>query len=405
MTSWYESTFPITEPAGLLAILLAVLAGIFRLVNHPATAGFFKVVPSLIFCYFIPTLLTTLGIIPNESELYDWVKLYVLPASLVLLIIALDIPGIIRLGPKAIIMLLAGTGSVVIGGPIALWITKSWLPEDAWRGMTALCGSWIGGGANFVALGQMAEASSEMIAAMVIPDVLVANVWMGVLLFFAGRERRMDERSGADATAIRDLERRMTEYREQTTRIPTLADLLMILAIGFGASWIGHRIGNVIPEISTETSGTLISSTTWKYILVTSFGLLLSLSPARKLEGAGASKVGSVMIYILVACIGASADFRRIFDAPALIVMGFIWMFIHIVIMLVVGKLIRAPIFFVAIGSQANIGGAASAPVVAAAFHPSLAPVGVLLAIAGYLLGTYAGIICMNMLKYVADAN
>ncbi len=400
-----ESTSLVQHDAGLLAVLLAVLAGIFWLTQQPATRGFFKVVPALIFCYFVPTLLTTLGVIPDKAPLYSWVKEFLLPASLLLLILALDVPGILRLGPKAVIMLLAGTAGVVIGGPIALLICKAWLPEDAWRGMAALSGSWIGGGANFVAIGKTAEVSDTMLALMVIPDVFVANIWMGCLLYLSSHQRAIDAWTGANAAAIRDLERRMTDFQERTKRIATVPDLMMILALGFGASWLSYTIGLKIPEISFETTGTMISHGTWKYILVTTLGVVLSFTPVRNLEGAGASKVGTVMLYLLVACIGASADFRQIVEAPQFLVMGFIWMAIHVTVLLVVAKLIRAPIFFVAVGSQANIGGAASAPVVAAAFHPSLAPVGALLAVAGYVLGTYAGLLCMQMLKMVAGAS
>ncbi len=403
----------VTEPAGLLAILLAVLAAIFWTGNHPVLGKIFKVIPMLVFCYFVPTLLTTLGVIPDSSDLYSWVKAYVLPASLVLLILSLDLPAIIRLGPKAGIMLLAGTFGVVIGGPIALWVTMSYLPEDAWRGMSALCGSWIGGGANFVAMGDMADASDAMIATMVIPDVFVANIWMGVLLYLSGKQRAIDKFTGADASAIRDLERRMEDFQQRVNRLPSLADLLLILAIGFGGSWLGNILGVEIDYRLTVLHGEYgwgwitelqksADHTTWKYVLVTTLGLVLSFTRARDLEGAGASKVGSVMIYLLVACIGAHANFHDIIDQPWLLAMGGIWMAIHIIILLTVGWLIRAPIFFIAVGSQANIGGAASAPVVAAAFHPALAPVGALLAIAGYVLGTYAGYLCMRLLMMVA---
>ena len=401
----------VTEPAGILAILLTVLALIFWATQYPGIRAIFKVVPALVFCYFLPTTLTTLGIIPDASPLYSWIKTFVLPASLLLLILALDLPGIIRLGPKAGIMLLAGTAGVVLGAPLALLICNAlltgdtWgLPPDAWRGMTALAGSWIGGGANFVALGQQAGTSDAMLALMVVPDVLVANIWMGTLLFLSQRQHAIDRWTGANAQAIRDLEHRMTDFQERIRRIPTLPDLMMILAFGFMASWLCYKLGNWLPEIGSARGGTMISSVTWKYILVTTVGLALSFTRARNLEGAGASKIGTVMIYLLVACIGASADFRKIVDAPGLVVVGFVWMFFHIVVLLGVGWLIRAPLFFVAVGSQANIGGAASAPVVASAFHPALAPVGALLAIAGYVLGTYAGLLCMWMLKAVAGA-
>ncbi len=398
-------TPPVVEdPAGVLAILLAVLAIIFWLTQHPVAGRVFKIVPSLVFCYFVPTTLTTLGVIPDASPLYSWVKAFVLPAALLLLILSLDVPAILRLGPKAVIMLLAGTAGVVIGGPIAFSISlhvlpAAWeLPPDAWQGLAALSGSWIGGGANFVAIGEIAGTSDAMLATMVIPDVFVGSIWMGTLLYLSGHQRRIDSWTGANAAAIRNLERRMTDFQERTSRLPTLPDLMMILALGFVGCWVSYSLGKWLPDI-----GSMIKSSTWKFIIVTAIGVVLSFTRARNLEGAGASKIGSVMIFLLVACIGASADFRKIVEAPGFIVVGFIWMAVHVLVLLGVGKLIRAPLFFVAVGSQANIGGAASAPVVASAFHPSLAPVGALLAVAGYVLGTYAGLLCMYMLQWVAQ--
>ncbi len=409
----------VQHPAGILAVLLCVLAGIFWLAEHRVCGRLFKIVPALVFCYFVPTLLTTLGIIPDSSELYTWIKTFVLPASLLLLVLALDLPAIMRLGPKALIMLLVGTFSVVIGGPIALWITGPWLPDDAWRGLSALAGSWIGGGANFVAIGEAAEASDTLMATMVIPDVFCANVWTGILLFLSSRQHRIDAKTGADTQALRELESRLTEFQERTTRVPSLADLLMILALGFGASWLSYKLGwflyDGLAKMANTADGSVwawlsgelnesIKPSTWKFIIVTTVGIALSFTRMRNLEGAGASKMGSVMIYLLVACIGASADFRRIVEAPEYVLTGFVWIVFHIVVMLAVGRLIRAPLFFVAVASQANIGGAASAPVVASAFHPALAPVGALLAVAGYVLGTYCGLICMYLLKIVAGA-
>jgi len=398
----------VQDPAGVLAVLLAVLAVIFWLGQHPRFGKIFKVVPALVFCYFVPTLLHTFNIIPGDSALYGWVKTYILPASLLLLILALDVPGILRLGPKAVIMMLAGTAGVVLGGPLALWCCQDILPDDIWKGMSALCGSWIGGGANFVALGNMAGASDKMIADMVIPDVFIANIWMAVLLYCAANQRVIDRWTGANAEAIRDLEQRLTTFQEQVGRTASLSDLIVILAFGFGGAYLSYVGGHAIDASAAgqwlSGHGFALSATVWKYILVTTVAVALSFTPARKLEGAGASKLGSVMIYLLVACIGAHADFNDLARQPALILMAGIWMSVHIIFLLVTAWLIKAPIFFVAVGSQANIGGAASAPIVAAAFHPSLASVGVLLAVAGYVLGTYAGLVCMGLLKLIAGA-
>jgi uncharacterized membrane protein len=395
-----QATEPlISDPAGVLAALLAVLAAIFWFGETGPGRSLFGVVPRLVFCYFIPTTLTTLGILPDSSPLYDWIKTFLLPASLVLLILALDVPGILRLGPRAVIMLLAGTAGVVLGAPIALWLFSGLVPPDTWQGMTALSGSWIGGGANMVALAQIAGTSESMFGMMVIVDVTVANIWLGVLLYMAGQAERIDRWTGADTSAIEDLKRRVTEFQERTTRVPQLQDLIMIVAIGFGAVWIA-----ILAAQPLEQWAPFFSATVWKMVVVTALAVALSLSPARQLEGAGASKIGSLMLYLLIASIGAHANFMEMREAPLLIALGAVWMLFHVVILLGIARLIRAPVFFVAVGSQANIGGAASAPIVASAFHPSLAPVGVLLAVAGYVLGTYAGLLCMALLKAVAGA-
>jgi uncharacterized membrane protein len=403
-------TVKVQEPAGILSILLAVLAVLFAINAHPKLGKIFKVIPVLVFCYFVPTLLSTFHVIPHESALYDFVKGHMLPASLLLLIVALDLPAILRLGWKAVVMLLAGTFGIVIGGPIALWLCQGMdLPDDAWRGLAALSGSWIGGGANFVAIGKAANVTDKMLADMVIPDVLVANIWMGVLLFLAGKQKAIDRFVGADTSAIDDLKHRMEDFQAQTNRIPSLADFMVILALGFGGSYFSYRAGMWLHEVLLVNEQLVFitkffDAGTWKYVFATTIGLVLSFTKARNLEGAGASKIGTVMIYLLVACIGAHADFDDVMKNLPLLAVAFIWIGVHIFVLLSVGRLIRAPIFFVAVGSQANIGGAASAPIVAAAFHPALAPVGALLAIAGYVLGTYAGLACMRLLMLVAGA-
>lgn len=397
----YDETL-ITDPAGLLAALLTVLAIIFWMAKHPVLGRLFKIVPTLVFCYFVPTALSALGVIPHEAAFYSWVKMYVLLAALLLLTLSLDLPAIVRLGPKPIVMLLTGTAGIVIGGPIALWIWQGYLPEDAWLKMSYLAGSWIGGGANAIALQD--SFGVKDVSAIIVVDVAVASVWMGTLLFFAGRHEAVDRWFGGDTSAITALEEKMHDFQESVARIPSLADLLAVLAVGFGFAWLAHLAGGELfqyierelPKVSEHFSGKIIMA-----MIVTAMGIGLSFTRFRSLEGAGASRVGSVAIYLLVACIGAEANFAKMWDERWFVALGATWIAVHIVLLLVVGKLIRAPFFFVAVGSQANIGGAASAPVVAGAFNPVLAPVGVLLAIVGYAVGTTAGWLCVQMARIV----
>jgi len=394
----------IADPAGLLAVLLTVLAIIFWAQSHRVGGRLFKIVPSVVFCYFVPTALSGFGVIPNESPMYEWVKQFILPASLVLLTLSLDIPAIMRLGPKALIVMLAGTLGIMLGGPIALAIWQHWLPDDAWRRMSYLAGSWIGGGANAVALQKTFGVSDAAISPIIVVDVAVANVWTGVLLYLAGRSARVDRWLKADASSIRILEHEIQDFQDSVTRPASLRDLLYVVALGFGFAYLGHAAGKwIMGHEFFARLGDYLNAFAWKVIIATTAGVAMSFTRLRTLEGAGASKIGSLMLYLLIACIGAGADFRRLTESGAFLGLGLTWILIHIACVVVVGKLLRAPFFFIAVGSQANIGGAASAPIVAGAFNPVLAPVGVLLAILGYVLGTYGGLVCVNLCRLIAE--
>ena len=390
----------IEQPMGVLAVLLLVLSALFAGARHPQIARVYRAVPLLVFAYFVPTTLSNLGVIPLESPLYTFIKRWLLPASLVLLTLSVDIPAILRLGRHALVLFLTATAGIVVGGPIAYlalgWLVPDAMGEQAWKGLAALSGSWIGGGANFVAIGESVGATSSTISMMVVVDVAVASVWMAVLLFFAGRDEAMDARIGADRSAIDEVRDRVRAFQEQVSRPTHLAALLGMLTLALGATALARALAGVLPDI-----GDIIKGFTWVVILVTTLGLGLSFTRLRELEGAGASAVGSVFLYLLVASIGAHAEFRRVVEAPALIAVGGVWMAIHAASILAMRRWLRAPIFFAAVGSQANVGGAASAPIVASAFHPALAPVGVLLAVGGYVLGTYAGLLCAALLQLV----
>lgn len=408
----------ITNDAVTLGILMTILGLVFWTSSKdtPFWRKFYTFVPSLLVCYFLPSILGTFGIVdPEESKLYFVASRYLLPTSLVLLTLCTDFPGIRRLGPKAIIMFFTGTVGIIIGGPIAVLIA-SWVspglvggagPEAVWRGLTTVAGSWIGGGANQAAMKEVFEVSESLFSAMVTVDVIVANVWMAFLLYAAGNAAAIDKWNGADATAIDDLRERVSSYQADIARIPTLTNTMIVLAVGFGATGLAHFGADLIaPFILANAPGlarlSLTSTFFWLVVLATTFGLIMATTKARQLEGVGASRIGSAMIYVLVATIGMKMDLLAIFRNPGLFFIGFLWMLVHVVLLLTVAKVIRAPVFFVAVGSQANVGGAASAPIVASAFHPSLAPVGVLLAVLGYALGTYGAWVCGQLMRIVA---
>ena len=407
-----------TNDAIVLGILFAILAFVFKTSHssNPFWKKFYTYVPSLLLCYFIPSLLNSMGIISGEnSNLYFVSSRYLLPASLVLLTLSIDLKRILSLGPKALIMFLAGTVGIIIGGPIAVLIFSLVAPDvvggsggDAvWRGLTTVAGSWIGGGANQTAMKEVFEVSDNLFSAMITVDVIVANIWMAFLLYGAGISERIDRWFKADASAIDEVRKNIEEYRASIAKIPSLTDVTMVMAVGFGVTAIAHFGSDLIaPWISEHAPAlakySLTSGFFWIVVIATTGGLLLSFTKARELEGVGASRYGSLLLYVLVASIGMKMDILAIFESPQLFLIGIVWMIVHVIILLSVGKIIKAPFFFVAIGSQANVGGAASAPIVASAFHPALAPVGVLLAVLGYSLGTYGAWICGIMMQAVA---
>jgi uncharacterized membrane protein len=416
-----ETTAPaplITNDAVVLGILVVILAIIFKTASSDRAVfrKFYSVVPALLLCYLIPSLLNSLNIISGEtSALYGVASRYLLPASLVLFTISLDLKEIWKLRHKAGLMFITGTVGIVIGGPLAILIVSTFAPEivggqgpDAvWRGLTTIAGSWIGGGANQLAMYEIFQPNPNLFSAVIAVDVIVANVWMAVLLYGSGRSEKVDAFFKADSTAVNDLKNKIEKYRQSIMKIPTLPDIMLIAGVGFGLTGIAHLLSDIIaPWIAANAPNlarfSLTSGFFWLVVLATTFGMLLSTTKARNLEGAGASRIASLFLYILVATIGMQMDVTAIVSQPGLFLVGLIWISMHMLLLFIVGKLIKAPFFFLAVGSQANVGGAASAPIVAAAFHPALAPVGVLLSILGYAVGTYAAYISGILMQLVA---
>ena len=388
----------LSDPNLIFAYLSGVLALVFWASGLPALRKLFTVTPPLIYAYFIPTLSTAFGITPLASPAYDWIARYLLPVALLLLVISIDLAAIAKMGWMALVMMLAGTAGIVIGGPIAFLAVGSWLPEQAWTGLAALSGSWIGGSANMMAIAASVGTPDSILGPIIVVDTVVGYGWMGVLLFLSAFQQRYDRRTGADTDALDELSQHLSEL-EAHRRPVELKDFALIVGLGFGGAIVSVCAGQLMPSLGEPT---IISKTTWTVLIVVTGGLVLSFTPVRKLERAGASTVGFMARYLLVAAIGAKADPRAVLQTPLFMLAGLIWIGIHVTILFGVARLARAPLFFVATGSMANIGGAASAPVVAGVYHPALAPVGVLMGISGYVLGIYAALGCAWMLGQLA---
>jgi len=420
-----QDTPVFTNDAIVFGLLMLALGFVFY--TSSKKEGFWKkfygIVPALLMCYLIPAIFNSLGLIDDTtSQLYFVASRYLLPAALVLMTLSIDLKAIFNLGPKALIMFFAGTVGIIIGGPLALIIVSAISPEtvggvgpDAiWRGLSTIAGSWIGGGANQAAMLEIYEYNPELYGGMVLVDIVVANLLMAGLLMGIGKSEKIDKWLKADNSAITELKNKVSNYAASVTRNPTLPDFMIMLSLAFVTVGIAHWGADEISaylssnfEVFNDSKSALSSFSSsffWMITIATAIGIGLSFTKFKTYEGAGASKIGSIFIYILVATIGMKMDLGMVFDNPGLIGIGLIWMSIHVIFLFATAKIIKAPYFFLAVGSQANVGGAASAPVVAAAFHPSLATVGVLLAVFGYVVGTYGAILTTILMQIAAGS-
>jgi len=357
-------------------------------------------------------LLATFGFFPDQSPIYSLLTDYFLPASLLLLFLSASLREIAKLGPRTIAVMFIATASVMLGALAGVLVLLPFfkagvLPaehlESLWKGVGALSGSWIGGSANLAAVWQSLTAGTQtnidgqILSAMIAVDVCVGYTWMALLIALASRQQRINSWLRADSARIEEANRRM-ETVTQTQARPTATNkilymLALAFAVAFTAKWLGTRAQSAFEaHVQDPLWRSVLGYYGIMIVLVTLVGLGLSLTPLAKLEGYGASKLGYALLFIVLARIGAKGNLNAIREFPAYLLMGAVWMLTHGAVLVLVMKRLRVSVFFAATASQANVGGPVSAPVVAAAYQPSLAVVGLLMAVMGNILGTFAGL-------------
>ncbi|HOD81433.1 MAG: hypothetical protein BWX88_03918 [Planctomycetes bacterium ADurb.Bin126] len=393
-----------TREAAAVGLLLAIEAAVLLFARTTIGKKVYKVLPAVFYIYFLPALAANLALLPTPGSivdgqpftLYKHISDYFLPPALLLLMISVDLPAVGRLGGRALAMVLTGSVGIVLGGFVSLLIFQPWLSPQAWSGFGALSGSWIGGSGNMIAVARGLDTPQEVFSPMLVVDIVVGYGWMGVVIALSRLQGPFDRWSRADRRLVADLNERMAAVRTANARPPTVASLLGMAGLAALGTWFARWAGHHLPA-----AGGVVSSTTWTIIIVTTLGLGLSLTPVRRLESYGASKLGYLLLYLVLTAIGAQADLSGLRQAPLLIAAGVVWLLIHAACLLLGAKLLRAPMFLAATASQANVGGTASAPVVAAAYQKDLASVGLLMAIVGMLAGTYLGIVCGQLCRIV----
>lgn len=378
----------ISSPIGVLAVLCAV-AAFFFLLAQITKAKLFNYIPPLLFIYATPVFLNNFGVIPSSSVIYTGLSQYALPAFIVLMLIKVNVPAVIKVMGKGVLVMLMGTAGVMVGGVVAYLAVHNWLSDDAWKGFGTLAGSWIGGTANMLATKEMLGASDAQLGLAVIADNVVYVVWLPLLLLsrdFADKFNRW-ARVPADRLAAMDT---AAEMHFEDDQAPTMPQYLYLAAVVFGVAATGHALAPAIANWISSTVPSIagvFSETTTRILLVTTMALALSTTAVSRLPNSTA--IGTALVYIFVAGMGARASVAGLQQAPAFVLGAFIWITIHGLFCLAGAWIFRVDVHSVAIASAANIGAAASAPIVAAHHRPNLVPASILLALLGYAMGNY----------------
>lgn len=386
----------ITHPLLIVIVLVSIEAFVLGLSRHKRTRRYFELLPAVFWIYFLPMLAATCGVITTKSPVYGLITTWLLPASLILLLLPVDITAIVRLGPTALAMFFIGAAGIVAGAVLSFALLKPVIGGQFWSGFGALSASWTGGSANMIAVKEALAVPDTVFAPMVIVDTVVPYLWMGIMIAVVGLQPAFDRWNRSDRTILEHLGESTPEHLATAGSRRTPAGIGLALGIAGAGSAAAHLLTGRLPVIKD-----IMTSYTWTIMLVTLMGILLSFSPLRRLERAGASRTGYDLLYFVLTAIGAKASLASIGSALVLIAAGLLIVGVHLVFSLAGARLLRAPMFLVAAASQANIGGVASAPVVAEVYHPGLASVGLLLAILGNIAGTWLGILCAQLCRLI----
>ena len=382
------ATDMISSPLGVLAVLSFVAAFFFYL-QQTTRARLFDYLPPLLFIYATPVFLNNFDVIPSESPVYGGLSNYLLPAFIVLMLIRVNVPAVVRVMGKGVLVMLMGTAGVMVGAVVAYLLVHPFLSDDAWKGYGALAGSWIGGTANMAATAEMLGTSEEQFGLAVIADNVIYVVWLPLLLMSRDFADRFNAWARVPADRLQAMDA-AAEVHVDEDHPPTMPQYLFLTAIVIGVTWAATAVAPVIAGWIASTSpalGTVFSETTTRILLVTTIALALSATPVAKLPNSTA--MGTALIYVFVAGMGARASVAGLAEAPMFVAGAFVWIFIHGLFCLAGAWLFRVDVHSVAIASAANIGAAASAPIVAAHHRPNLVPASILMALLGYALGNY----------------
>lgn len=380
--------------------VMAVLAGTaaFYFWLEKATGWkLFKYIVPLIWIYATPMVLRNVGVLPPASPAYDVLRHWGLPIFIVWLLLSVDVGAAIRIMGRGIGVMLLGTVGIMVGAPIGYLVVHSWLDEKAWSGFGALAGSWIGGTGNLAAAGAALNTPPDQFGLAVLADTVIYIGWLPLLLGSKSFAEKFNRWTGVSEERLARMEAAAAaEHKEE--KPPSTTDVLYLLSIGFGVTALAQWLAPKLPEV--QAGGEVVISTgTWIVLLVTTMGICLSFTPAKRISSSHNIAMG--VVYVFVARMGAVASLEGLTQAPAFLAGAAIWIMVHGAFCLLGAWLLKVDVHSAAIASAANVGGAASAPVVAAHHRESLVPASILMALLGYAMGNYLAILTGHMCRLI----
>lgn len=389
----------ITDGFTYVAVLLFMAGALVTLEKTAkgALQKFFKYVPSVVLCYLIAMLLCTLKVwdLGETKAAYGALKNNLTYAMIFSMLLRCDIRKVLRLGPRMLLGFFSATLTIMIGFIAAFLIMKRFIGSDAWMGLGALCGSWIGGSGNMVAVqAALNIAEADMGYALVI-DSIDYSLWVMFLLWAIQLAPRFNQWTRADTAKLDEVSTRLSDEAKLNGKPVTFQSLILLIGCAFLVSAVATNVGAKLYDWTGFSD-----KATWTVLFVTAVALLAALTPLGKVAGSG--EVSSLLLYAVIALLASRASLTELGDAPAWIITGFIVLIIHAALMLVICKLLKLDLFTAGVASLANIGGTASAPVLAGSYAGSLVPVGILMALMGYVVGTPLATLCANIMKLLA---
>lgn len=386
----------IESTAGVLGALCGVAAFFFWIERATGWKLFQYLIP-LIWIYAVPLALRNVGVLPESSPVYDGLRQVGLPMIIVLLLLSVDVAAALRVMGRGVGVMLLGTAGIVLGAPIGYWVVHSQLSPEAWRGFGALAGSWIGGTGNLAAAAAALETPPDQFGLAVLADSVIYVGWLPLLLVSKSFAKQFNRWTGVDEQRLARMDAAAAAEATEE-KAPSIYNLLVLLALASGATWLAIAVAPRLPVV--EAGGeVVISASTWVVLLVTTIGILLSLTPAKNIPSS--HNLAMALLYVFVARMGASASLEGFAQAPWFLVGAAIWIIVHGLFCLAGAYLLKVDVHSAAIASAANVGGAASAPVVAAHHRETLVPASILMALLGYAMGNYLAILTGHLCRIV----